>query len=85
MQGYWSVHATSSTAFSVLDVDSAATSSDPYASLKSQFALAKDLIGASAVVQGATDGGAAAIADAYHATLVAPFCLAAVRDFFAAL
>jgi len=92
MQGYWSSHATSSTASNVLDVDSTATVSDPYASLKSQFALVKLLIGASAVVAGAsavvagaTDGGAAAIADAYHATLVAPFCLAAVRDFFATL
>jgi hypothetical protein len=84
MQGYWASHATSSTAFSVLDVDSTASANDPYASLKSGFAAAKLLVGASAVLQGASDGGAAAIAEAYHGTLVAPFCLSAVRDFFAA-
>jgi hypothetical protein len=37
-----------------------------------------------AVAQGATDGGAAAVADSYHAGLLPPFCLAAVSDFFAA-
>jgi hypothetical protein len=36
------------------------------------------------VAQGATDGGASAVADAYHAGLVPPFCLAAVQSFFAA-
>jgi hypothetical protein len=35
------------------------------------------------VVQGATDDGASAVADAYHSTLVPPFCLAAVISFFA--
>jgi hypothetical protein len=34
------------------------------------------------VLRGATDGGAAAVFEAYHATLVAPFCLAAVINFF---
>jgi hypothetical protein len=34
------------------------------------------------VVQGATDGGLAAVFEAYHATLVAPFCLLAAVDFF---
>ena len=67
-----------------MDIDSAASASDPYASLKTQFSVAKQLIAATAVIQGATDGGAAAIADAYHTTLVSPFCLAAVKSFFAA-
>jgi hypothetical protein len=44
--------------------------------------LAKDAIAVAAVAQGATDGGAAAVAAAYHATLVAPFCVAATRSFF---
>jgi hypothetical protein len=35
------------------------------------------------VAQGASDGGQQAVFDAYHASLVAPFCLAAARDFFA--
>ncbi len=45
---------------------------------------AKQVAAATAVAQGATDGGASAVADAYHAGLVPPFCLAAVKDFFAA-
>ncbi len=57
---------------------------DPYAGVKSKFALAKDLVAASAVAQGATDGGASAVRDEYHAGLVPPFCLAAVASFFAA-
>jgi len=40
-------------------------------------------VAAAAVAQGATDGGARAVAEAYHATLVAPFCFAAVKSFFA--
>jgi len=84
MQGYWASHAAASTSVSVLDLDSAAVPNDAYASLKTQFALAKDLVAATAVVQGATDGGASAVADAYHGTLVPPFCLAAVAAFFGA-
>jgi hypothetical protein len=84
MQGYWASHAPSSAPISVLDVDSAASGGDPYASVKTGFALAKGLVAATAVAQGATDGGAAAVAEAYHAPLVPPFCLAAVESFFAA-
>jgi len=46
--------------------------------------MAKLVVAATAVAQGARDGGASAVADAYHAGLVPPFCLAAVRNFFAA-
>jgi len=84
MQGYWSAHAPANAPISVLDVDSAATAGDPYANLKTQFALAKDLVAANAVAQGATDGGAAAVLAVYHAGLVPPFCLAAAASFFAA-
>jgi hypothetical protein len=81
MQSYWTAQA--STAFSVLDLEAAASANDPYASLKQDFSIAKALVAASAVSQGATDGGALAVAEAYHATLVAPFCFAATRSFFA--
>jgi hypothetical protein len=84
MQGYWAARAPSPGAVIVLDLDSTASGGDPYANLKSQFALAKQITAATAVAQGATDGGASAVADAYHAGLVPPFCLAAVKDFFAA-
>jgi S-formylglutathione hydrolase FrmB len=84
MQGYWAARAPSPSAVTVLDLDATAAGSDPYAELKSQFALAKQIAAATAVAQGATDGGASAVADAYHAGLVPPFCLAAVQSFFAA-
>jgi hypothetical protein len=83
MQSYWTAHAPAPAKFSVLDLDSAVSNNDPYAGLKSKFAIAKDLIAASAVAQGATDGGALAVAEAYHTTLVSPFCFAAVKSFFA--
>jgi len=84
MQGYWATRAPSPGPVIVLDLDSTASGSDPYAELKRQFALAKQIAAATAVAQGATDGGAGAVADAYHAGLVPPFCLAAVKNFFAA-
>lgn len=83
MQSYWTAHAPASAKFSVLDLDSAPSNNDPYANLKNEFALAKDLVAASAVAQGATDGGALAVAEVYHTTLVSPICFAAVKTFFA--
>ena len=83
MQGYWAAHAPASVPVTVLDLDSSASGGDAYADLKSRFALAKQIAAATAVAQGATDGGAAAVADAYHAGLLPPFCVAAVRTFFA--
>jgi hypothetical protein len=82
MQGYWTIHATASASIGVLDLESAVGSDDTYGSLKHDFQLAKEALAADAVAQGATDGGASAVLEAYHATLVAPFCLAATRQFF---
>ena len=83
MQNYWTSHAPASESISVLDLESAASSNDPYADLKKGFAAAKTLVAATAVAQGATDGGNLAVAEAYHTILVAPFCFAAVKAFFA--
>jgi hypothetical protein len=83
MQGYWTAHAAASARFSILDLDSATTAPDPDASIKQQFAAARQLVAAGAILRGAGDGGASAVADAYHSTLVPPFCLTAVRSFFA--
>jgi len=83
MQGYWASRAPALTSVGVLDLESAAPGGDPYGNLKIGFALAKALVAADAVAQGATDGGAFAVAEAYHTTLVAPFCAAAVKSFFA--
>ena len=69
-------------AVTVLDVDSAVTTADPYADLKNGFAAAKALVATNAVLSGATDGGATAVLEAYHAGLVPPVCLSAVKSFF---
>jgi dienelactone hydrolase len=82
MQRYWAKNAPASASISVLDLESAATSNDPYGTLKQDFSIAKAVVAATAVEQGATDGGMLAVAEAYHATLVAPFCFAAVKSFF---
>ena len=81
MQGYWTANAPSASV-TVLDVDSSVTSGDPYAALKNGFAAAKALVAASAVADGASDGGAMAVLQAYHARLVPPVCLSAVKSFF---
>jgi Prolyl oligopeptidase family len=83
MEGYWSTHAPASATIQVLDLDSNASVADDYADLKSRFVIAKQIVAATAVAQGATDGGDAAVSDAYHAGLLPPFCVAAVRTFFA--
>jgi len=73
MQNYWTGHPPA-VAPVILDIDSAPGSNDPYASLKTAFGVAKDLV--------AADGGEAEVLAAYHATLVPPFCLSAVKSFF---
>jgi hypothetical protein len=73
MQDYWSTHAPA-VAPVILDIDSAPTSNDPYASLKTAFSAAKALVDA--------EGGESAVLAAYHATLVPPFCVSAVKSFF---
>lgn len=84
LQGYWATRVPSSALVNVLDLDSSPAGGDPYADLKNRFGIAKQIAAANAVAQGADDGGASAVADAYHSGLVPPFCLAAVRSFFAA-
>jgi hypothetical protein len=82
MQAYWAKYAPATTPISVLDLDSTTRTSGVDGSLQADFQVAKDAVAAAAVLQGATDGGEAAVFEAYHATLVAPFCLAAVVNFF---
>ncbi len=82
IEGYWAAHAPASASVGVLDLESPVSAGDAYGNLKQGFALAKDLVAAASVAQGATDGGARAVDEAYHATLVAPFCVVATRSFF---
>jgi hypothetical protein len=81
MQHYWAASAPDAPV-TVLDIDSPVATGDPYASLKHEFVTAKDLVIAAAVAGGATDGGALAVLEAYHARLVPPFCLSAAKSFF---
>ena len=73
IQDYWAGHPPAMAPV-ILDVDSAPGSNDPYASLKTAFSVAKGLVDA--------QGGESAVLAAYHATLVPPFCLSAVKSFF---
>jgi hypothetical protein len=82
MQNYWASQPAPPATLSVLDLEAAVTANDPYSNLKNDFQLAKAAVAADAIAQGATDGGALAVAEAYHATLVAPVCFAAAKEFF---
>jgi hypothetical protein len=81
IQGYWAKNAPSAPV-TVLDLDTGVTSGDPYANEKNGFAAAKAAVVAAAVVGGATDGGALAVLQDYHAGLVPPFCVYAAKSFF---
>jgi hypothetical protein len=81
MQNYWVSHPPA-VAPVILDVDSPVAVGDPYGSEKTGFAVAEGIVRANAILGGATDGGDAAVLDAYHAGLVPPFCLSAVKAFF---
>jgi hypothetical protein len=70
MQAYWA----SVSNVTTLDIDSDTETDDPFAAQKEQFALAKDLV---EIAEGDTG-----VLEKYHAGLVAPFCLSAVRSFF---
>ncbi len=81
MQSFWVSHPPA-VAPVILDIDSPVAAGDPYASLKTGFSAAAALVRAAAVLAGATDGGDAAVLVDYHAGLVPPFCLSAVKAFF---
>ena len=57
-----------------LDIDDVPDLNDPFRSAKAGFIAAKDILSAAE--------GNGAIASTYHAGLVAPFCMAATRDYF---
>ena len=83
IQNYWAAAAPMTAASTtVLDIDSAVTSGDPYEALKLEFQAAKAAVIALAIADGASDGGRSAVLGDYHAGLVPPFCLSAARSFF---
>jgi predicted esterase len=58
----------------LLDIDDTPSLNDPYRSAKAGFVAARTILRAAS--------GEGAVASAYHAGLVAPFCMAATRDYF---
>ena len=81
MQAYWTTNVPSASV-QVLDIDTGIGITTPLSDLQIAFAAAKALVATQAVAAGATDGGASAVLENYHAGLVAPFCVGAVRSFF---
>ena len=81
MQSFWVSHPPA-VAPVILDIDSPVVSGDPYGGAKTGFSVAEGLVRAAAILGGATDGGDAAVLEDYHAGLVPPFCLTAVKAFF---
>lgn len=73
MQDYWA-SVDPDAPVTVLDIDSDVTTDDPYEVFKEGFAVAKDAVRLA--------GGDDAVFEAYHGTLVAPFCLLSVKQFF---
>lgn len=69
-------------ALHVVNVDSTPGLGDDYSQPKLGFLAAKSAVRINAAINGGS--GDAAVRDAYHAGLVAPFCLRAARDFFRA-
>jgi hypothetical protein len=61
-------------AITELDIDDTPSLSDPFRTAKAGFVAAKAILRAA--------NGDGAIASSYHAGLVAPFCMAATRDYF---
>ena len=58
----------------LVDIDDTPGLNDPYRTAKAGFVAAKTILRAAS--------GDGAVASAYHAGLVAPFCMAATRDYF---
>ena len=84
MQDHWAANGATG-AIKILNVDGTVSLGDPDAALKAGFSLARQAVAAAAVAAGATDNGTAAVIEAYHSTLVPPFCLAAANSFFGSL
>lgn len=79
---YFRAQGRSGASLHVVNVDSTPGLGDDYAQAKLGFLAAKSAVRLNAAVSGGS--GDAAVRDAYHAGLVAPFCLRAARDFFRA-
>jgi hypothetical protein len=82
MEAFWASYSLPDGMLTVLDLEAGLGENDPYAAIETAFADYKAQVAADAVASGATDSGAAAVAESYHGGLVYPFCTAAARAFF---
>jgi predicted esterase len=82
MENYWASTGAARRTFA-LNLDSSPLSTaDPFTSLKAGFAASKQALAASAVAQGATDGGTLFVLASYHTQLELPYCFPAAHLFF---
>jgi hypothetical protein len=81
MQAFWTPQIAVPQLLTVVDVDPAPGA--PVGPVQTGFEAGVTAVATAAVLAGATDGGLAAVTQAYHGTLVPPFCAATVRGFFA--
>jgi poly(3-hydroxybutyrate) depolymerase len=77
--GYFSAQGKASSTLTLLDLDGS-LGMDAYTATRQEFVLARQALRLSTIVAGGD--GDKAVRDAYHAGLVAPFCMRAARDFF---
>ncbi len=82
MQAFWAPMPLPAGLITVLDLETGLGAGDPFTLAEAGFAQAKTAVATQAVAAGATDGGVSAVTQAYHGTLVPPFCAAAARGFF---
>ena len=79
---YFRAHAMASSLLTVLDVDDSSLLG-PYRTTRAEFAAAKQVLRLSTMTStGSAAAANKAVSDAYHAGLVAPFCMREVRNFF---
>jgi predicted esterase len=77
--GYFSAQGKPSSTLTLLDLDGS-LGFDAYTATRQEFVLARQALRLSTIAAGGD--GDKAVRDAYHAGLVAPFCMRAARDFF---
>jgi pimeloyl-ACP methyl ester carboxylesterase len=82
MEAFWASLNVPVGRVTALDLETGLGAGDPYESAQQGFDIAKTALAIQAVLEGATDGGAAAVADSYHSGLVPAFCMVAARQFF---
>lgn len=80
--GYFSAQGQPAATLTLLDLDGS-LGLDAYTATRQEFVLARQALRLATIAAG--DDGDQAVRDAYHAGLVAPFCMRAARDFFRAV